>query len=257
MTANPFADLLAGVSRHYFSQDSRTFLPHDEVLAALDAAVPADLAEAGKVMEGVTPGPWFAGWPECGITGPTTPNVSGSFCGGIDWGRFPVTKGMETIAAVALQDAGNGTPLSGSDVANARFIAWCREGVPAILARIAAQEAQIKGLEAERDEALALAESKIDPQACQDMILNAAAIAREIVAETDAENQRLETALAAEKAKTAKLVEAGDGLHSIVEGIQGAMQHGTWRDEKGQRLKDTPEWVAFYNARAAIMEPLP
>lgn len=58
----------------------------------------------------------------------------------------------------------------------------------------------------------------------------------------------------AAEAKVEKLRGAGDGLHSIVEGIQGAMQHGTWRDEKGQRLKDTPEWVAFYNARAAITE---
>ena len=36
-------------------------------------------------------------------------------------------------------------------------------------------------------------------------------------------------------------------LIEIVEGIKGAMDHGTWRDEKGMRLKDTPEWVAFYN----------
>lgn len=66
--------------------------------------------------------------------------------------------------------------------------------------------------------------------------------------------EQLAAALAAERAKVAKLVEAGNGLHSIVEGIQGAMEHGTWRDEKGNRLKDTPEWVAFYNARAAITE---
>ena len=46
-------------------------------------------------------------------------------------------------------------------------------------------------------------------------------------------------------------------LSAIVEGITGAMRHGTWRDERGVRLKDTPEWVALYNAlnaanRAAI-----
>lgn len=67
--------------------------------------------------------------------------------------------------------------------------------------------------------------------------------------------RRIDTALApAEAGGVAKLVEAGNGLHSIVEGVQGAMEHGTWRDEKGQRLKDTPEWVAFHNARAAITE---
>ena len=37
-------------------------------------------------------------------------------------------------------------------------------------------------------------------------------------------------------------------LIEIVEGIKGAMEHGTWRDDHGRRLKDTPEWVAFYVA---------
>ena len=54
------------------------------------------------------------------------------------------------------------------------------------------------------------------------------------------------------------LAKVGDGwppievkaraLKEIVEGISGAMNHGTWRDENGMRLKDTPEWVQFYNA---------
>lgn len=48
----------------------------------------------------------------------------------------------------------------------------------------------------------------------------------------------------------AELVEAAKALKAIVEEIRGAMEHGTWRDGKGQRLKDTPEWVAFYNALA-------
>ncbi|MBJ2150651.1 hypothetical protein [Paracoccus sp. IB05] len=38
------------------------------------------------------------------------------------------------------------------------------------------------------------------------------------------------------------------GLKRIVEEIDGAMNHGTWRDDHGVRLKDTPEWVALYNA---------
>lgn len=41
--------------------------------------------------------------------------------------------------------------------------------------------------------------------------------------------------------------EAAKDLIGIVEGINN-LSHGTWRDEKGQRLKDTPEWVKFYNA---------
>jgi len=40
----------------------------------------------------------------------------------------------------------------------------------------------------------------------------------------------------------------GLGLKRIVEEVDGAMRHGTWRDAHGMRLKDTPEWVAFYNA---------
>ncbi len=35
-------------------------------------------------------------------------------------------------------------------------------------------------------------------------------------------------------------------LIEIVEGIKGSMEHGTWTDKNGMRLKDTPEWVAFY-----------
>ena len=53
-------------------------------------------------------------------------------------------------------------------------------------------------------------------------------------------------------AGVAELVEAAKGLKAIVEEIRGAMEHGTWRDEKGQRLKDTPEWVTFYNALAKL-----
>lgn len=53
------------------------------------------------------------------------------------------------------------------------------------------------------------------------------------------------------------VVIAALGLSVIVEGITGTMKHGTWRDDRGVRLKDTPEWVALYNAlnaanRAAI-----
>ncbi len=50
------------------------------------------------------------------------------------------------------------------------------------------------------------------------------------------------------------LVETMAGLKRIVEEIDGAMNHGTWRDEKGMRLKDTPEWVSAYVALAAIKE---
>jgi hypothetical protein len=48
------------------------------------------------------------------------------------------------------------------------------------------------------------------------------------------------------------LAKAGRALVGVVEGIQGAMEHGTFRAEKGMRLKDTPEWVAFYVALARL-----
>lgn len=53
----------------------------------------------------------------------------------------------------------------------------------------------------------------------------------------------------------AALVEAALGMKRIVEEIDGVMKHGTWRDERGKRLKDTPEWVAFYNALASREPP--
>lgn len=57
--------------------------------------------------------------------------------------------------------------------------------------------------------------------------------------------RRLESA----EAEVERLRAAGDGLLSIVEGIKGAMEHGTWRAERSNiRMKDTEEWVAFYLA---------
>lgn len=44
-----------------------------------------------------------------------------------------------------------------------------------------------------------------------------------------------------------------DNLNQIVEGFQGAMEHGTWRDEKGRRLKDTKEWAEFYVAMKVLL----
>jgi hypothetical protein len=52
------------------------------------------------------------------------------------------------------------------------------------------------------------------------------------------------------------LCDAVEGLNRIVEGIDGAMNHGTWRDDHGMRFKDTPEWVEAYNALAALRAKL-
>lgn len=138
MTANPFAALLDGVRRysyHDYDEDDGFCLREKDVLSALAAAVPADLAEAGKVLEGVTPGKWRQHLvDETTVVSPDGSEVCCTFPSGGTDDDADYEADWETHEA------------------NARFIAWCREGVPALLARIAAQEAQIKGLEAERDE---------------------------------------------------------------------------------------------------------
>ena len=58
-----------------------------------------------------------------------------------------------------------------------------------------------------------------------------------------------------EKGKlTADLVRAAEDLIELVEGIDGTMKHGTWCDEKGQRLKDTDPWVRLYVASRALRD---
>jgi hypothetical protein len=51
-----------------------------------------------------------------------------------------------------------------------------------------------------------------------------------------------------------ELMAAVNGLVQIVEGVKGTMEHGTWHDGKGLRLKDTEEWVKFYNAAGRCRE---
>jgi hypothetical protein len=72
---------------------------------------------------------------------------------------------------------------------------------------------------------------------------------RRIVAAFD-QMAALYAQLAAAQNERDAIVAAGGALVRIVEGIEGAVKHGTFRAEKGMRLKDTPEWVAFYNTLA-------
>lgn len=92
------------------------------IRAALAAAVPADLAEAGRVLEGVTEGPW---------------RVDGE-----PWNQI-VWSGAGN--RVCFMSHSNGLD-DARDVATARFIAWCREGVPALIATVTAQAARIEAL---------------------------------------------------------------------------------------------------------------
>ncbi|PWE26685.1 hypothetical protein C4N9_20710 [Pararhodobacter marinus] len=67
--------------------------------------------------------------------------------------------------------------------------------------------------------------------------------------------KRAQEEVAAAKADAAKVLASGFSLIAIVEGVKGAIEHGTWRAENtGGRLKDTPEWVAFYVAHRARKE---
>lgn len=66
---------------------------------------------------------------------------------------------------------------------------------------------------------------------------------------TDLENYYDEM-LEGRKAMTEKEVDgvifAAKALIAIVEGIDGTMAHGVWRDQHGERLKDTAEWMDLY-----------
>lgn len=56
------------------------------------------------------------------------------------------------------------------------------------------------------------------------------------------------SSLNAAQASMTPMLNAAQALRKIVEGIEGTMNHGTWRDDHGRRLKDAPEWVDLYNA---------
>ena len=57
------------------------------------------------------------------------------------------------------------------------------------------------------------------------------------------------------RAALEEVVPISRSLIEIVEGIQN-LDYGTWRGQNGtcKRLKDTPEWVAFYVAIRALAE---
>jgi len=81
--------------------------------------------DARKALEGVTPGPWQA------ESGHEQQN------GQLYW---QVTDGRDAIVQNQY------CWCQGDHAANARFIAWCREGVPALLADLAAKDAAIAAL---------------------------------------------------------------------------------------------------------------
>ena len=89
----------------------------------------ADLTtDAAKALEGVTPGPWLA------ESGHMQSN------GQLYW---QVTDGHDAI----LQN--QFCWHHGDHAATARFVAWCREGVPALVAELTAQKARAETAEAQ------------------------------------------------------------------------------------------------------------
>ena len=85
-----------------------------------------------------------------------------------------------------------------------------------------------------------------ESKAGRDVRTDAIATLRALLAEI----ARPRAALPAAQADVGTLIEAARAVRQIVEGIDGAMNHGCWRDDHGRRLKDTPEWVALYVALA-------
>lgn len=216
---NPFAALLDGVPKYALNINTQLMEEHwrgkfvdiDKVLAALAAAVPADLAEAGKVLEwlrGIKTADGFEHTQEEGV------NV-------LKLKRKPDPRGAEAADLIT-----------------------------ALLARIAAQEAQMKRgamlLEATMTRAEAAEAKLAEWQASQHYRYIGANGQPVLARDLEDRAEAAETALAASEASVAKLVEALDAFPA------------DWRERahsfKGV-LKLQAAWADGFNAaRAAITE---
>lgn len=220
----------------------------DAICALPAVTLPDDVAkvveEAGKVLEGVTPGPWRLS----SLADYTPHSIQASY------GCINGLSAWFTLAHINVPDESEVGMTDGAfspEVAdaNARFIAWCREGVPALTATITAQAAQIERLrqamtDADNDVILAH-----QAREAAETALSAMTKERdtwEAAAKNHAEwqNQR-EAELAAERAKVARLVEAGKFLawmqksgHPVAEAkeawakLSAAMSEAEARDER-------------------------
>lgn len=207
MTANPFAALLRDVSRYngHYRATHGEMVRYSDVLAALAAAVPADLAEAGKVQD----------------------------------------EANELIDFLSGQANLDGMGFGDPDEKGHRF--WWRkylsrfeemdDTITAILARIAAQEAQIKGLEHDRDE---WRQRAIDRCEASEKWF------RKYGAEK-ARAEAAETALAAERPKVERLLGAWDLARSHSR-VKVTLGDGDARKSWGAFL------IAMDETRAAITE---
>ena len=213
MTDKPnLARLLDRVPRYdtdWYSQIMRTtadgsYLRYDYVLAALEAAMPADVAEvveeAGKVLEGVPDG---------------LEVVCGDVCA--DGVAMPLALVPDEYAHFA------------------RFIAKAPGFIRALISIATAQAAQIDGLAKERDEALESVTNNNDWFSCcmdvwgwlmshpnmPDIEVKEGGSQEVVENYKSAITSLISAALAAERAKTAKLVEAGENAANELRTIAG------------------------------------
>lgn len=219
------AALLKDVKRHsgWHALDPVPVMYEADVIKALTAALDGVDERAGEVLRDVTPGPWEADISEDGAW--TMDAFDGNtriLCSRAPWPSY-----------------------AEPSKANARFIAWCREGVPALIATVTAQAAGIEALmngagaasqvaldyiaraEAaetalaamtkERDE---LAKTNNRQAAC--LHYTAAELGPDYVATVDGLPKAARHALAAERAKVAKLVEAANQARMAFAGYVSA-----------------------------------
>ena len=215
-----------------------------EVLAAL--TLPDD--EAGKVLEGVTGDEWLRG---------------------ISAGAWKVVRNRDkTLNVISGQDADGDTHkvclVNGAAEANARFIAWCRTGVPALLAQRAADAARIRELEAELKEETALAEDMVDQVGNLLPAVNREAVEQRARAEAAEQlaQERLDHIVAAET-RIAALTATVERMRGALESIAGSdiqsfmleARFGGYKLSDNRRYCDAPDVKRLVDlARAAITE---
>lgn len=158
------------------------------VKECLTADVAKAVEEAGKVVEGVTPGPWTVEHKHG-----TTRLMMGDDCQMCDETYYPWVPGNEK---------------------DWHFIAWCREGVPALIAIVTAQAARIEAVEAERDRQYDENVNRVNQQALAE---NRAETAEAKVKEMAAQIAELEAEVAKVTSDRAYIIGANAGWEAAVE----------------------------------------
>lgn len=109
-------------------------------------SVDTSAAAIAAVMEGVTPGPWTDDPGNIEDVEDYSVDREDDDYSGLCWSG--VGNSVSTVALVVVPSSFG---MDEEQAANARFIAWCREGVPALSAQLTAETARADAAEAERD----------------------------------------------------------------------------------------------------------